>query len=118
MSKVDYVIRATMNEYSPCLVDGRKALFHRWIDKEKLVVKFDSPTMPEKARNIMLNYRENGYLPPTVFTNKISNTYGLVEFEDGHIEEVEPTTVRFIDHEKIFEEYCWPEYETEKEEES
>lgn len=101
-------------EIDICVVNGKKALFHRWIDKEKLVVKFDNPIMTDTARKIMQNYRVNGYLPPNVFTNKISNTYGLVEFEDGHIEEVEPTSIRFVDHVKIFEAYCWPEYEDEE----
>lgn len=93
----------------PCVVDGRKALFHRWVDEEKLVVQFDSFIMPDKAKIVMDRYNEQGYLPCTANTKTISFTYGLVSFEDGHVEKVEPTSIVFIDSTKIFESYCWPE---------
>ena len=109
MAKVDYEIRAIMNEYSPCLVDGQKALFHRWVEETKVLIHLDRPMMPEKIDHLAKMRDEKGAIPVFCEPFKITNTYGLVEFEDGHIEKVEPTNVKFIDHVKIFEEYCWPE---------
>lgn len=115
MAKVDYEIRAIVNETTPCLVNGRKALFHRWVEETKVLIHLDRPMMPEKIDILVRRRDESGVIPVFCEPIKSTNTYGLVEFEDGHIEKIEPTSIKFIDHVKIFEEYCWPEEMKEEE---
>lgn len=84
-------------EYRPCTVYGNKALFHRWIEEEKLIIKVDS-TLRIKTEHISIalrDYHKNGIIAPGLSTEKITYTYALVEFEDGHVEKVEPTDVVF-----------------------
>ena len=63
-------------EYRPCYVDGKKALFHRWEDRAEVV-----------EPSIMVGGHPGGQLKWTC---------AIVEYEDGTIETVYPTKVRFI----------------------
>lgn len=65
------------SEYRICVVDGKKALFHRW--HEFCNVVGASPMV--------------GGAP----AGQIKYTLGTVEFEDGSIEEVAPHKIRFMD---------------------
>ena len=62
-------------EYRPCFVDGKKALFHRWVDIEKVVDA--SP---------MVGGHPGG---------QIRVTLALVEYEDGRVQEVYPERIKF-----------------------
>lgn len=65
------------NEYRMCVVDGKKALFHRWHEFYNVVG--ESPMVGG---------------PPA---GQVKYTLGTVEFEDGSIEEVAPHKIRFVD---------------------
>lgn len=82
MAGCDFVIKF---EFRPCLVDGRKAMWHRWTIREEVV----GPSI--------LNGGHGG--------GQLSATFALVEFEDGTVAEVYPDKVRFLDSAKVFEEY-------------
>lgn len=74
-------------EYRPCIVDGKKALFHRWTDFANVVG--ESPLRGGHS------------------AGQIHRVYGIVEFEDGTVKEVEPYTIKFTD--SLFFEYAIPE---------
>lgn len=65
------------SEYRPCYVDGKKALFHKWEENAR-------PIPPS-----MLISEDKG--------GQVWYTMGIVEFEDGRVEEVPPTKIRFAD---------------------
>lgn len=69
----------------PCIVDGKKALFHKWIEQKWVV-------------------------PPSPFIGgepggQISQNYALVEYEDGKCAFVNPLNVKFLDY--SFKKYCF-----------
>lgn len=57
----------------PCTVNGTRAIFHRWVDE---------------ARTIN---------PSTFERGQFYRVYGLVEFEDGTVQKVDPEDIRFMD---------------------
>ena len=91
------VIIAQDNEYRPCYVNGRRALFHRWANSAR-------PQLPrgaepgENAR--YFQYR---------------STHGLVEYEDGTMDMVWPRDIQFADSGR-FRTYAWDPYGQRKEE--
>lgn len=61
----------------PCLVDGKRALWHEWTTRREIV-----------PPSIMAGGHGGG---------QISATFALVEYEDGTAAEVYPSRVRFLD---------------------
>jgi hypothetical protein len=74
-------------ELRPCIVKDRKALFHKWSDKSRIVEP--SP---------MIGGHNGGILKYTV---------GIIEYEDGVVTECYPHEIKFTDT-KI-KEYCFEE---------
>jgi hypothetical protein len=68
-----------------CKVNNKKALFHRWSDKTRIVEP--SP---------MIGGHPGGVLKYTV---------GIIEYENGEIAECLPNEIQFLDNE--FEKYCF-----------
>lgn len=62
----------------PCIVNNRKALFHKWSDKSKIVEP--SP---------MIGGHAGGVLKYTV---------GIIEYEYGVVTECYPYEIRFVDN--------------------
>lgn len=90
-------------EYRPCTVCGVKCMFHRWIEEEKLILKIESSIRrrPGYLDIALRDYNENGIVGPGMSTEKVKQTFALVEFEDGHIEKVDPTVVIFDKEKKV-----------------
>ncbi len=82
MSGINGTITIATSEYRPCYVDGKKALFHKWVDKSEIV----SPS-------VLKGGHAGGV---------ICDTFGLVEFENGVVGEVYPHKIKFADN-KIHE---------------
>ena len=76
-------------DYRPCYVNGRRALWHRWVNTAR-------PQLP-KGQEPSENAR---YF-------QFRNTTGLVEYEDGTMDMVWPRDIQFLDHGR-FEDYAWP----------
>ncbi len=72
-------------ELRPCMVKNRKALFHKWSDKSKIV-----------GPSYMVGGHKGGVLKYTV---------GIIEYEDGVITECYPSEIHFSDSK--FMEYCF-----------
>ena len=86
------------NELRPCIVNGQKALFHKWAETENVILKFDGLADADEIRRIRKEYHRAGCLPPHFLTEKIKAVIALVEYEDGQMDEVRPCAVRFIDN--------------------
>lgn len=65
------------SELRPCLVNDKRALFHKWSDKSQIVDP--SPLM---------GGHQGGVLKYTV---------GIIECEDGQVCECMPSQIKFID---------------------
>lgn len=84
------------HELRPCYVDGKKALFHRWIDKETPIVKINA-MLTEKALDRIKSKIENGMIPPIGDVVFQKTVFAIVEYHDGTVAEVEPTSIIFAD---------------------
>lgn len=82
-------------ERRPCFVGEKKAWFHRWIDKETPIVKVNA-LLSQKAIDRLAEKMRNGLITEPcgeIILQKC--TLGLVEYEDGTVAEVDPTSIRF-----------------------
>ena len=86
-------------EYRPCYVNGKKALFHRWADKDQPFVWLKCKVQDFKGYNQIVE-KVGQYVVGDARTNlKMQRvTLAIVEFEDGTVAEVEPSEVRFADN--------------------
>ena len=77
MAKLDSVITIQSNEYRSCVVDGKKALFHKWTERSQVIPP--SPMVGGHGGGVM------------------KAPFGIIEYEDGKIAEVDPTSIQFLD---------------------
>lgn len=82
-------IQAQEAEYRPCYVNGRRALFHRWVNTANPSLPRGVEATDEKAR---------------YFQHR--STHALVEYEDGFMARVWPQDIRFVDGGR-FDEFEW-----------
>lgn len=75
-------------EYRPCWVYGKRALFHRWADSAR-------PAYPRKS-----DESKDGK------TCQLWCVHAIVEFEDGTVQRVWPSDVKFADGGQ-FDEKLW-----------
>ena len=87
---LNYAPRSTPadNDLRPCYGNGRKALFHRWVNTAR-------PQLP-KGQELSENAR----------FFQFRTTHGLVEYEDGTMDQVWPRDIKFADHGR-FHDYAW-----------
>ena len=102
------IISIEKMERRPCWVNGRKGMFHKWIEKEIGVILPDGGGIIPGNHLLRAKeaYENDGIILSGFKLDKVKNTYALIEFEDGHIEEIPPTTITFLDH-SDFEGYLW-----------
>lgn len=72
----------------PCVIEGRRALFHRWINSAH----------PVPPRGAEINEKTRYF--------QFRRTEGLVEYEDGTIDRVFPTAIKFLDG-GAFDSFDW-----------
>ena len=70
-------------KYRPCIVKGKKALFHGWAEVSKVI-----PPSP------MIGGHGGGV---------VADVFGIVEYDDGSVECLHPEYIRFSD--KLFQAY-------------
>lgn len=93
--------KPSIKKYRPCVVDGKKALFHRWADKGKLLVRLNGMFTEESLQKASIHIYEDEEMiiaDRTSDSMQMQYTYGIVEFEDGRIEEVVPAKIKFMDN--------------------
>lgn len=66
-------------ELRPCIVGGRRAIFHRWVNSAH----------PVPPRGMEINEKTRYF--------QFRRTEALVEFEDGTVDRVYPTEIKFVD---------------------
>lgn len=81
-------------EYRPCLVKGRRALFHRWTDSARPVRPWG---MEEDEKALRF---------------QVWSVHGIVEYEDGTVARVWPSDIQFVDG-GYFADYTWPQIDEE-----
>lgn len=96
-----------IGEYRQCLVNDERAIFHRWCEEDILRIKLNTIVKSEVAKAIRKDFKESGLLPECCDVTTFRKVYALVEFEDGRVEKVEPTDVKFVDGEGLFKDYAW-----------
>ena len=90
MARAD--IEVKFSEYRPCIVGGRKALFHRLADKAQTV-----------GESLLRGGHAGGQL---------WGVFAIVEYEDGTMSECYISEVRFLDSKGMFAEYDFTDKET------
>ena len=81
----------------PCTVDGRPALFHRWIEEERVLLKVNAFTTPEDQQRLLYKFREMSLVAPECSTEVLHSVLALVEYRDGTVAKVKPERVRFVE---------------------
>lgn len=92
-------------ERRPCYVDGRKAMFHQWVQKTPSIEPVcigDFQTdegMAEKAKELeqIEPQFSDWIVSPQASIFPCVSAYGIVEYEDGTVELVEPQAIKFAD---------------------
>lgn len=84
-----------------CEVDGRPALFLRWVDEDKALLKFDCFLPEEQYRVVFQVFREKGVVQKGCSIEKVRSTFALVEYRDGSVGKVDPVLITFLDKEVI-----------------
>ena len=80
-----------------CEVKGRTAIFHRWVDKSNRILHLSSNLLNPKFYNqIIEDYNTYGLVAGGCKVDILTETFALVEYDDGSVEYVEPTDVKFI----------------------
>ena len=94
------VFRFTMPEerpFRPCEVDGKPAIFHRWIDEDKVLLQFDVHLDYDNLMAIRSLFDVEGCAPAGTSIEKVRHTFALVEYQDGKVDKVEPEKIKFTD---------------------
>lgn len=76
MAEIGGALVIHTSEYRPCFVGDKKALFHRWNDISYIV-----------EPSISIGGHGGGV---------VKHTLGMIEYEDGTIEEVAPRKIKFV----------------------
>lgn len=97
MAGLDSILTIRKEDYRPCIVEERDALFHRWAEIEQLVLKCDYRIHSAKLGPLLDVYNSTGIVPHELRTEKTKTVVGVVEFEDGTVKEIRPNCIRFLD---------------------
>jgi len=80
----------------PCEVEGVPALFHRWIEEDRAILRVDGFYERAQVEYMEHLFRDRSLVGPGCHTEVIRNTFALVEYRDGTIAKVKPELIRFI----------------------
>lgn len=83
--------------YRRCIVNGEKALFHKWIEQDKMVIRANIRLKEKDANGYMEMYEKTKVLPEVFRAITITNNYAIIEDLKGNVKLVEPESVKFED---------------------
>lgn len=86
----------------PCLADGKPALFHRWVDEDKGLLKIHALVRPDHQQAIVHRFHEEGVADSASSIEKLRATFALVEYADGSVGKVKPELIQFLDRKEGF----------------
>ena len=75
-----------------CRVNGKKAYFHKWVEKETPIIQVDMHINKE----IHIADIRQLYLPPGTRVITQRQTLAIIEYMDGTVAEVLPEEIQFI----------------------
>ena len=103
MAGLDMTMKVESAEYRPCVVGGRKALFHRWVESDKALFE-NVALMSYEMKAEQINQFNNFGMVDNMCTKLriIKSLYGLVEHADGSMEKVDPEKIVFEDTREKF----------------
>lgn len=105
MADFGMTMKVKTAEYRPCTANGKKALFHRWVESDKYLLETHVCMDRYMKANLIRTFKDHGYIDGAVGTIKtIKTLYGLVEYEDGTMDKVDPEKIVFKDSKIKFEE--------------
>lgn len=80
-----------------CKVEGRLAIFHRWVDEDTALLSFNALMKPEQQRAVHERFLCEGLLDGCCTMEKLHRVLALVEYaDDGTVTTVPVQNVRFI----------------------
>lgn len=100
----DKIQMTIQTEYRPCLVNGAKAIFHKWINDEKAMLKMNVTTSPTRLQAINKLYKQD-IIPNVCSLEKLSITVALVEMEDGTMKKADIDSIKFLDTDGLMYDY-------------
>lgn len=81
----------------PCLADDKPAMFHRWVDEDKGLLRINAFTRPEEQERLYRAFRDVGIIPDCCSVEALRVTFALVEYPDGSVGKVKPELIQFLD---------------------
>lgn len=81
----------------PCLVDGKPATFHRWVDEDKALLRIDRLMRTEEQLRAFRLFQETGIADAGSEIVKLRTCFALVEYPDGSVGRVKPELIQFLD---------------------
>lgn len=81
----------------PCLVDGKPALFHRWVEEDKALLRIDAFVKNETREAIFQRFKVEGLCGPEGTIEKLRTVKALVEWPDGSVSTVPLELITFLD---------------------
>lgn len=84
----------------PCLADGEPAIFHRWAEEDKDLLKINAFTMPDEQAALHRRFTDTGVVPNCCSVETLRNCFALVEYPDGSVGRVKPELIRFTDRQE------------------
>ena len=83
----------------PCLVDEKPAVFHRFVEEDRALLRINAYCKPTERDEIYRRYKETGCYPDTCSPEVLRSTLALVEFADGSLRKVDPELVTLLNDE-------------------
>lgn len=87
----------------PCLIKGEKAIFHKFVETEQLILipnRMQAKNKPSKYFTV----EDNVIITDSCSIDKIKTVEALVEFENGDVTMVNIETIQFLDTGNLFHE--------------
>lgn len=81
----------------PCLVDGRPATFHRWVEEDRGVLQINALLREEAVERVRRDFQEKHIIPPGATLEKLRGVRALVEWPDGSVGTVDLGLLTFLD---------------------
>lgn len=83
----------------PCLVDGKPATFHRWVEEDRGVLQVNSLLRldDETIEKINRLFHKEGIVPGSCSLEKLHEVKALVEWPDGSVGTVRLELITFLD---------------------
>lgn len=84
----------------PCEVDGKACVFHRWIEEDETLLKFNIMVGLEEREGMLRSFEQDKVVAPGCSLNIVRHAYALVEYPDGSMGKVAPESVCFLNCKK------------------